>query len=227
MKNYVSKYDKSRVMKRAYVILRKIDSAEYTDTTWSECLTQSWNIEKNGTPEIQFNYVYDKYYKSIFNFVMSKINYKSELAQELTQDIFIKLHRHIDNYDVYKASFKTWLYTIANRKVIDFYRTNKADKFSSIDSYVNAEGESTFQIEDESQNTSQGVENEHVNDRVKNAMSSLNDKEQKIATLSFMEQKQYNEIAEMLSIPMGSVKGTLNRIRTKLQEKLNNVYASI
>lgn len=207
-------------MKRAWKFYRSNDGP----ITWSESLIQSWNVEKNGTKTVDFNHIYNTYYSQVLNYVRSKVNGKLEIAEEITQDTFIKVNEHIANYDVHKAKVTTWLFTIANRKVIDFYRTNvnKSKRMVSVDGYTDENGKETYQIS--GGYNVETIESNEVNEAIERAMNKLNYKEKAIAEFYFLYEKQYQEIAELLDIPMGSVKGNLFRIREKLQKSLKTVY---
>lgn len=211
-------YNKAKIMQRAWQIFK----SESNTHSFGECLRQSWNIAKNGTKQVDFKHIYDKHYTQVLNYINSRINYKNEIAQELTQDVFLQVSKHVDKYDVYKAKVTTWLFTIANNKIIDYFRANKnAGNISHVDGWTDENGKETFSFE--SSYYVEGIEEHEMQATIKTAMSGLNEKEQSIAIMYFMEDRQYNEIAETLDIPMGTIKGMISRIRTKLQNKLKNV----
>lgn len=211
-------YDKAKIMQKAWQIFKSKEN----NLSFGECLRQSWNIAKNGTKQVDFKHIYDKHYSQVLNYINSRINYKTEVAQELTQDVFLQVSKHVDKYDVYKAKVTTWLFTIANNKIIDYFRANKnAGNISHVDGWTDENGRETFNFE--SDYYVEGIEENEMQATIKNAMSTLNKKEYDIAILYFMEDRQYNEIVELLNIPMGTVKAMINRIRTKLQSKLKNV----
>lgn len=164
-------YNKSEIMRRAWKIFRSNEV-----DTFSQALRQSWSIAKNGTPTANFNQIYAKEYNKVLNFVSSKIGGRREIAEEITQDTFLKVNEHIQNYDVYKGKITTWLYTIAKNKVIDFYRTDKSRHMVGVDGFVNDEGESTFQFAD-TVNTDEAVNSEDTMSAVELAMSILNERE--------------------------------------------------
>jgi len=58
-------------------------------------------------------------------------------------------------------------------------------------------------------------------------MSTLKPKYQRIAELYFLQDKPYNEVAELLEIPLGTVKGMINRVRTMLQAELKPAYQNV
>ena len=218
-----TRYNKSEVMKRAWVIYRNHNHK----LSWSDSLRQSWCIEKNGVERVTFNQLYSEYYKGVYNYIMNMVNFDHMVAEEIANDVFVKVNEHIENYDVYKAKANTWIYTIAKRKVIDFYRADKSNMTINVDGYVNEDGKESFVHVDESQSTEGNVEGTEIVSEVKKAMSSLNDNEQVMARMFFIEQKKYKEISETMDISIGSVKGTLSRIRAKLQDQLAKTYANM
>lgn len=68
--------------------------------------------------------VFNNYHKKIENYVWGKVNDKY-LAEDLTSVIFLKIYEKMDSFDEEKASISTWIYTIANNTVIDYFRTRK------------------------------------------------------------------------------------------------------
>lgn len=217
MKSTVN-YNKSRIFSRAW---KTFKSGEYS--TFGDALRASWNIEKNGVSTITIDYVYNTYYNQIFNFINSQINYKSDDAQEIAQDVFIKFNEKISEYDVNKSKVSYYLFYIARNKVIDYYRKNKnANNVTHIGNYTDDNGNDTLQIEAEYYNAD-NVDSKETNNTIEHAMSLLSEKQQRIATLFFIEDKMYKEIAEIMDIPMNTVKVTIVRIREKLQANLKDV----
>jgi len=81
-----------------------------------KCL--EWNLES-------FWSIYDKYIDMIYKFVYLKTSNR-ELAEDIVSDVFISALNNIKSFRLEESSsVKSWLYRIANNKVIDFYRTNK------------------------------------------------------------------------------------------------------
>lgn len=215
------KYDKSKVLKNAWLILRKSNNLK----SWSECMKDAWNIEKNGFSDINITTIFNMYYKQIFNYILNNIH-KREISEEITQDVFLKVYEHINNYDVDKASLKTWIFRIANNKVIDYWRSlenRTKDLKTNISDFQDENGKEFFQIADNSdiETYTNGIE---INEAVSIALLNLKPEYKRIAELCFIEGKKYNEISEILNIPMGTVKGNINRVRAMLQEQLQTVY---
>lgn len=212
-------YNKSEILKRAWVYF-KANKFE----TFSECLKESWHIAKNGINNKTYNEVYNKNYNRIKNYIRSKITYL-DIAENLTQEVFIKLYQHFNEYDVNKAKLTTWLFTITNHVIIDYYRTDKSNNYSNVENFVSEDGKETFQITAPANfDTNKILDNKELSNKLMSAFATLKPKYRRVAELFFLEEKQYNEIAEICNIPMGTVKGYISRARIMLQECLNNVY---
>lgn len=178
--------------------------------------------EINDLKVISFDVIYKKYYKQVYYYIMDKVNFKAHIAEELTNDVFLKAKRHLENYDDQRAKLNTWLIFIAKNLVIDNSRTCHDDKYINVSNFVDAEtGRETFQIADNSQIDL--IENKQVTEKINFAMSNLKPKYKAIAELYFIQEKTYNEISEILSIPLGSVKGSISRARAMLQTQLREV----
>jgi RNA polymerase sigma factor (sigma-70 family) len=184
------------------------------------------NKEKNGVSINTIDNLYKNHYKDIYKLILYKVH-KAEIAEELTQDVFIKANEHLANYDVLKAKITTWLYTIANNKVIDYYRANKNNTTIHVSDFINAEtGKETYTFID-TESTESMTENSELKLKIEKAISTLKPNYKRMAELFFYENKQYSEIAIICNTPIGTVKGNLNRCRIILQEVLQKEYANL
>lgn len=171
-----------------------------------------------------FTELYNSNYSIIFNYIHKKMNYtnKVDAVKELTNDVFIKANNHLINFDANKSSLKTWLCTIANNTIIDYYRANKNENNSvNIDNFVDAEGNEFLVIADTTETDSEVNSNELMNG-INNAFNSLKDNYKTIANLFFIEQKSHKEICEICNLPLNTVKVMILRCREKLQNTLQS-----
>jgi RNA polymerase sigma-70 factor (ECF subfamily) len=171
--------------------------------------------------------VYNEFYNQVKFFINGKV--KDEMtAEDLTADTFMKVQRFISQYDS-KNAFTTWLYSIANNRVIDYWRTKNAKfgKNINVDGYVDEDGNELFQFE-ASNDVQETIESNESMNTINSAISRLKPKYQRIAELFFIKEMEYNEIAELCEVPLGTVKGMVFRCREMLQselESLKNEYA--
>ena len=171
-----------------------------------------------------FNNVYKMNYNMIFNFVNMKLHNINE-AEETTNEVFIKASLNFNSFDASKSKFETWLYNIAKNEIIDLVRKNKLDLHINVGAMKNDEGLETFQFADNCK-ADDLIENKELKSKIDFAMSNLKPKHKRIAELYFLQDKPYNEIAELCEIPLNTVKGMINRVRAILQVNLKNCIAA-
>lgn len=212
MNKVYKKYDKSAVMKRAWVILRSSNG----DLSWSECLVQSWNVEKNGTKQITFEYVYNKFYNKILSHVKFRI--KDHLtAEEITQDVFVKVSEHLNNYDVKIGALSTWIYNIAKNRIIDHYRRDKSHLKTNISDFVNDRGDEVITFIDHGSESDANMVNDQLSDNINMALSKLKPMYKKVLILCLVENKSYKEISEICGLSLSNTKISIMRGKEKLQ----------
>jgi RNA polymerase sigma-70 factor (ECF subfamily) len=213
-------YNKSEVMKNAWIIFKKGNGS----ITWPDALKQAWNVAKNGIEKITIEFLYKTYYKEIYNHIFFKINYKKEIAEEITNDVFLKANEHLLNYDVYKAGVRTWLYTITKNKIIDFYRSNaKNNNISHVSDWTDSEGKELYSFTSNDYSDSD-TENNELLESINKAMNNLKPQQKQVAESYFIDNRQYSEIVDLTGLSLSNVKVIIHRIRESLQSTLSHVY---
>jgi RNA polymerase sigma-70 factor (ECF subfamily) len=175
-----------------------------------------------------FTEVYNKYKPLVMKIVKMKMR-NTEAFDEICNDVFLQVYKHIEKYDVSVAQFNTWLTFITKNKVIDYYRHDgmRTSRFVVLSRFETAENE-VFDITNlygTKTDASADVENAELSQSIVKAFVALKPKYRIMAEMFFMEQKQYDEISEELNVPMGTVKGTLARAKEMLQNSLKTEYA--
>jgi len=175
---------------------------------------------------MNFDQIYSENKLKVFNFILSRTNNR-EVSEELANDVFVKVAEFMEVFNPEKSKFQTWLYNIVHNRMTDYYRT--AAKKSSMNEimlgdYVNDCGVETLQIQ--SDYFVDNIESSETMQKIDKAFAILNKVEREIAELYIMQDKQYQEIADLLDVPIGTVKGTLSRARGKMQTYLKNIYVN-
>lgn len=187
---------------------------------------ETTNVTTNADTNAEFNRLYAKYYSRIENMLTYKLNGKRHVAEELANDTFVKAFQHLDNYNPDMASVYTWLFNIAKNLLIDHWRKDKSNQITNLDDFTNDNDDASFELS-EAEKADVSVVSEEKLNAINQAMKNLNDFEKNIADLYFMQELQYKEICNTLNMPLGTVKGTIFRIRKKLQSnvELTKIYA--
>ncbi len=149
--------------------------------------------------------LYKTYHKPVFNFINKKLNNK-QVAEELTQDIFLQVIESLRDFR-YQCSLKTFLYTIARNKVIDYMRKKKIKRilFSALPSFV-IEGLSSVVMDDE-------IEKKELERKIETTFEKLPHEYQIILRLKYMENRSVQHISEQLVKTFKSTESLLFRAR--------------
>ena len=169
---------------------------------------------KNGDQRA-YSSLMAKYRDPIFFMLLEKISDK-ELAQELTIEAlgkaFNKLHLYTPNF-----AFSTWLFTIARNNAIDFLRKKKLPTFSIDQKKKGEDGsEISFDIKDDSLDPENFLLKKQRLQIVRQIVSSLEPKYRRLVRLRYFKEYSYQEIADELKMPVGTVKAQLFRSREQL-----------
>lgn len=168
-----------------------------------------------------FNEIVLRYKDKLVNFLFRYTGSRDE-SEDLAQDTFLKLYRSKHLYREI-AKFSTWFYTIA----INIAKTNlrKKSRYNSISiSDFDPENDKDFdltadvQLPDESANAM--TENEYI----QKAINQLSDKFKEVIIMRDVEDLEYEEIAKITGLPLGTVKSRINRGREKLKKMLSGIY---
>ena len=151
--------------------------------------------------EPAFSFLYDHYSKALFNIILQIIP-QQELAEDVLQEVFIKIWLNIKLYDASKGRLYTWMLNIARNQSID--RTRSKD-FSN--------RSKTTELLETVYNNRQGAEAKVDDVGLKKILTKLPDESRRLLELAYYQGYTQDEIANMLNIPLGTVK---TRIRTTI-----------
>lgn len=161
-----------------------------------------------------------KYYQMIFNLIYRMIS-KKEDVEDLTQEAFIKAFNSLQNFDK-QFAFSTWLFKIATNNAIDYLRKKKLYTFS-IDKEIQADdSDYKFEIPDHENKPDRHILDDQLKSILNEAIDTLPKKYKDVIVLRHKEEKEYEEIAKELKIPLGTVKAHIFRGRELLNKYLKN-----
>lgn len=154
-----------------------------------------------------------RYQRPIVGYVFRMLgNYESSL--DVTQEVFIKVYNSLSKYsDEYK--FSTWLYRIAHNAAIDHMRRNSVMTQSL--EIENAEGAFEFQIESRVPSPEEERERSEWRTEIDAVVALLPDPYRELILLRHARDLSYDEIAEITSLPLGTVKNRLFRAREMMR----------
>lgn len=151
-----------------------------------------------------FNYLYDNYSGALYGVILRIVHYQTE-ANEVLQDVFVKIWNSISSFDENKASLYTWMLNIARNSAIDRLKSKSFQndlKNQSIPDFVN-------------DNIALSSEQKHEFNEVQKMVNTLKEDYRIVINKAYFEGYTQEEIAEELQIPLGTVK---TRTRAALLE---------
>jgi RNA polymerase sigma-70 factor (ECF subfamily) len=146
----------------------------------------------------------------IFKYVYIRCGYNRELAEDITQDIFIKVWEKRDTFNPNKSSLKNWVYVIARNQIIDKYRKKKIF-VSNIDEKI----ENTTGKEDSS------IEDDLMLEGILKSMDRLKDSDKEVIVLRYIQDLEIEEIAQILGKSKNATKVMIHRALKKLKYIVN------
>lgn len=153
-----------------------------------------------------FEHLFDRYRDAIRRLFVQRLGGGADDADDLLQETFIKVYLNIHRYDA-EYTFGQWLYTIARNTFIDFSRKRQSDL--SIDERFASPAATTPTPEESIINSQQRIQIERY-------LDALPEQYKQLFRLRFMDEYSYEEIAEKLHLPMGTVKTQIHRARERM-----------
>ncbi len=167
-----------------------------------------------------FDVLVRRYKDQLLNYVYRFVNNRVD-AEDIVQETFLRVFK---NKHYYKeiAKFSTWVYTIAGNLAKTELRRRKRRKIFSVSNFVNDERD--FDIPDGERTPDQAVDGSIKDSIIQQAIDKLPPKFKEVILLRDVQGFAYEEISQILNIPLGTVKSRVNRGRLKLQEDLKFLF---
>ena len=174
--------------------------------------------------------IVQRYHRRIYN-VCYRFAGDAENAQDLTQEVFIKIYRTLNTYDSGKGAFMTWVTTITRNLLVDHFRKTKGDRLTdSIDQPVSEHEDAqplSAQIADSALPPDVAVQSRETREMVHLALQKLSPELREAVILRDLQDMDYREIASALRVPEGTVKSRINRGRAELARLLQRTYRQV
>lgn len=168
---------------------------------------------------LAFSILVDRYQDKILNFIRKMSGLAVEDAQDVLQDVFLKVYLNLNSFDD-DLKFSSWIYSIARNQVISNYRKNKVRPEGNsikIDEGLLERLIFDFNIEKE-------LDLKILNQHIFAVLNKLKNKWKEILILRFFEEKDYEEISDIIKKPSGTVASMLNKAKKEFKEKYQEMY---
>jgi RNA polymerase sigma-70 factor, ECF subfamily len=152
-------------------------------------------------------------------------------AEDLTQDVFLKLYRNLASFDTQKGSFQTWITTLARNLLVDHFRRTRLDRASdSLDASLSSDedgatlGDKLADPRPSQEAHASGLE---LKATIQQALAQLSPELREAVVLRDLEDMDYKDIAQVLRIPEGTVKSRISRGRGELARLLQRIEGQV
>ena len=161
------------------------------------------------------------YWRKVFNVAYRFVGSYDE-AEDLTQDIFLKVFRSLSTFDR-RANFQTWLISVSRNFCIDRYRSGRRDRMV----FAREVDASTVHAEAPGISAEARVEQQDRIALMREALKGLSPTLRSAVLLRDIHELSYQEIAEQLGIAEGTVKSRINRGRAELARRIELLRAKL
>ena len=164
----------------------------------------------------------DRYQRPVFSLIYRMVRDR-ERAEDLAQETFVKVFNHIGSFNP-KYKFSSWIFKIASNLTIDAIRRKELDTVS-LDGSRNASSDdevdaTRITVESRDENPEQFVEAKELGEEIERAIGVLRPEYRTAILLRHVEGRPYEEISEIMGVPLGTVKTYIHRARGELRETL-------
>jgi RNA polymerase sigma-70 factor, ECF subfamily len=170
------------------------------------------------------------YHRRIYN-ICYRFAGSADDAQDLTQEVFIKMYRTLNSYNVERGAFMTWVTTLTRNLLVDHFRRTKQDRVTDSLDAAPSEHEDAMPLSEQLADTGAGpdaqAQSEQVGKTVHLALQRLSPDLREAVILRDLQDMDYKEIATVLRVPEGTVKSRINRGRAELARLLQRTYKQV
>jgi len=175
--------------------------------------------------EAAYRELLTRYERPVFSLIFRMVRDR-ETAEDLSQETFIKVLNNLDRYSP-EFKFSSWLFKIANNLTIDHLRRRRVNTISieGAPDAVTAESAKATSIAVVSGDESplEELESRELGSAIESAIGKLRPEYRACIMLRHVEDKSYEEIAEIVKLPLGTVKTYIHRARHELRAALGDV----
>jgi RNA polymerase sigma-70 factor (ECF subfamily) len=192
----------------------------YKDSTDKQLVGLSRRGDERAARELV-----ERFQRPVFSIIYRMVRDR-EKAEDLTQETFVRTFNNLDRYD-HSYKFSSWLFKIAYNLTVDHLRRKELKTISihgAPDAVTADQQEATsVTLESEGEAPDERIESLELAGQLEEAIGRLRDEYRTAILLRHVEGRAYEEIAEIMDIPLGTVKTYIFRARRQLREDLSDL----
>ncbi len=165
--------------------------------------------------EEAFSLLFERYASPVFNFIYRMVGGR-DTAEELTQETFLRAFRQLRSLKLQEETkLSTWLFAIAKNVAREQLRTRRRDAAN-----VEIDGEESFELHDRAPTPAGQLLDKELNGVITAALARLDEDKRLVFTLKVLQQRSYEEIAEITGFSVGKLKTDLHRARAEMRKRI-------
>lgn len=157
----------------------------------------------------EFTRYYEEHKKTIFNYLLYRVGFDRDMAEDLTSDVFLKAFQAFDSYDR-NRSFKTWVFTIAHNHLVNYYAARKT--VLPLEEVVEVVKEVP---------ATEMLDEKMLVSKILHLVSKLPAAQQELVTLRYVNDLSHQEIAGIVGKEEGAVRTAISRAIATLRDEYN------
>lgn len=166
------------------------------------------------SPDIAaFTNFYHDHKDKIFTYILYRVSFDRDIAEDLTSEIFLKAWKHFDSFDRTR-SFKTWIFTIAHNHLINFYKSRRPTL--PLDEAIKA---------GEEEHVSDSVEEKTQIEKLMRLVASLPHAPRDLIIMRYLQELSNQEIAEIMHKEEGAVRTAISRALNLLRSRFEATFS--
>ena len=174
--------------------------------------------------------IVQRYHRRIYN-ICYRFTGSGTDADDLAQEVFIKMYRTLNSYDVERGAFMTWVTTVTRNLLVDHFRKTRQDRVTDSLDTAAFEHEDVLplgeRIPDKGPAPDSKVQTLEARELVQQGLQKLSPELREAVILRDLQDMDYKEIASVLRVPEGTVKSRINRGRAELARLLQRTYRQV
>jgi RNA polymerase sigma-70 factor, ECF subfamily len=174
--------------------------------------------------------IVQRYHRRIYN-ICYRFTGSGTDADDLTQEVFIKMYRTLNTYEPERGAFMTWVTTVTRNLLVDHFRKTRQDRVTDSLDNTASEHEDALplgeRLPDKGPAPDSKVQSREAQEAVHQALQKLSPELREAVILRDLQDMDYREIATVLRVPEGTVKSRINRGRAELARLLQRIYRQV
>lgn len=163
-----------------------------------------------------FLHIMKRYEQKLLRYIKRITNVSDEEAEDILQEVYIKVYQNLNSFDQ-SLKFSSWIYRITHNQVISNYRARQArpqNVLWDVNEDFLENIASTFDIKKD-------LEREFLKNNLQKVLAKMDKKYSEVLILKFLEEKDYNEISDILKKPLGTIASLISRAKKQFIKQMN------